>query len=851
MRHILVALTLLLLSPVLLFASVTGKVTDFKTGEPLIGVAVYYEGTGIGVVTDTEGVYTISQEPGQSTLTFSYMGYQTQSVRITDKTTTLNIQLKSLDYQLDEVVVRAHRDRYSRRNNPAIEFMEKVIAHKSERRLEDNDFYQYKRYQRMKTSLYDISLAMLEKGVYKKFPFLTEQVELSQDSSALILPLSMQETASEVIYRKSPESKKTIVRGVNSSGIEDLFSTSDMVGKYIDEVFAGINIYDNNIRLLDNRFVSPISSNGAISFYRYYLMDTVAIDGRDCVDVFFTPENPMDFGFTGHLYVLHDSTYTVRRCEMKLPYRSGVNFVNDLNILQDFTQLEDGQWVLRDDRMTARLTVVDFVQSFEVDRSTHYSDYRLEAAEHRLFTISGNRIHDDVMHQQSLAFWEDVRPTPLSSQENALDQLAKRILEVPGVRPIVYAIRILVENYVETATKNHPSYFDFGPVNTFISWNHLDGFRLRVGGHTTVPLSDRWFLSGYGAYGFKDQRWKYEANLTYAFRKRQLYPWEFPLHNLTATYRYDVASPMDKFLGTDKDNIFVAWKSGDDNQMSYIREASLKYQLETNAGFSFTATVKNRNDQPAGGLQYIRNDEPRTPVHDITTTEANVLLRYAPGESFVNTKTRRMPISLDAPIYTLSHTTGVKGLFGGDYDFNYTELGIRKRFWFSGWGKIDIALEAGAQWNKVPFPLLIFPAANLSYTLQPQTFSLINSMEFINDRFASLMVSYDLNGKLFNRIPLLRELKWREMIQIRTLFGDLTDKNNPMLSQDANLFRFPEANGQPTSFVMDPGRPYVEASFGIYNIFKVLHVEYVRRLTYLSNPNIHKDGVRFMIKVVF
>ena len=191
---------------------------------------------------------------------------------------------------------------------------------------------------------------------------------------------------------------------------------------------------------------------------------------------------------------------------------------------------------------------------------------------------------------------------------------------------------------------------------------------------------------------------------------------------------------------------------------------------------------------------------------------------------------------------------GVK-LLGGQYHYNLTEAGIFKRFWMNSWGKIDAYAKAGIQWNKVPYPLLIMPAANLSYITQDETFNMINNMEFLNDRYASLHVSWDLNGKLFNRIPLLKKLKWREYLGVKTLWGKLSDKNNPNLlanSGDPAVWAFPTG-----SYVMDPKRPYVELIAGIHNIFKLLHVEFVHRCNYNSLPTAKKNGGRFMLRVTF
>ena len=206
-------------------------------------------------------------------------------------------------------------------------------------------------------------------------------------------------------------------------------------------------------------------------------------------------------------------------------------------------------------------------------------------------------------------------------------------------------------------------------------------------------------------------------------------------------------------------------------------------------------------------------------------------------------------MNLDAPVFTISHTIGFKNFLGGEHNYHFTEASIYKRIWVKSWGRIDIFLKAGAQWSKVPFPLLAMPAANLSYIIQDETFNLVNNMEFLNDRYASLDLSWDMNGKIFNRIPLIKKLKWREYIGVKALWGSLTDKNNPFLAENAGsdvLMYFPDGCN-----VMDPKRPYVEIVAGIHNIFKIFHIEYVRRLSYNDLPTAHKRGVRLMIHVTF
>ena len=840
--------------------NIQGVVTDSLTNDPIPYLSVFYEGKGVGSITDNDGHYKVETRKGWNKLTFSAVGYVTKVVNIIPGVTkNLNVRMRPDDIMLDEVVVKPKREKYSRKNNPAVELMKKVIAHKNNNKLSENDYYQYNKYQKITMSLNDVTPEMLEKGMYKKMPFLKDQIELCEETNKFILPISVDETASQKIYRKHPKSEKTIIKGMSSTGVNELFATGDMLSTVLKDVFTDVNIYDNDIRLLQYPFISPISSSDAISFYKFYIMDTTFVDKDKCFHLTFVPNNSQDFGFTGHLYVVKDSTYAVKKAVMNLPKKTGVNFVENLDIVQQFEQLPDSNWVLTDDDMTVELHFVKGIQGLEVQRTTKYSDYQFTEIEPRLFRLKGNVIKEANMLAKSDEYWAKVRQVPLTKKESTMDVFMNRIEQIPGFKYVIFGAKALIENFVETGSKNHPSKFDFGPINTMITSNYVNGTRFRLSGMTTGNLDPHWSLSGYGAYGTKDKKWFYSGQVAYSFNKREYVLWEFPKHYIAFKYTYDVMSPMDKYLATDKDNLFVGWKWTTVDQMSYMRDATLTYELETNTGFSVKAMARHRNDQPAGMLQYWKNngttpgewDEKNTLVHDITTTELGVTLRYSPGETFVNTKQRRVPVSLDAPTFTLSHTAGFKGVLGGEYNFNLTEASIRKRFWLGSWGKLDVTARAGAQWNTVPFPLLNLPMANLSYITQNnESFNLINNMEFLNDRYASLALSYDMNGKLFNRIPLIKKLKWREMFRIRGMWGTLTDKNNPYKSSNPDLFLFPMRDGVPTSHVMGK-TPYIEASVGIYNIFKLLHIEYVRRLTYTDIPGVKKGGVRFMILMIF
>ena len=333
------------------------------------------------------------------------------------------------------------------------------------------------------------------------------------------------------------------------------------------------------------------------------------------------------------------------------------------------------------------------------------------------------------------------------------------------------------------------------------------------------------------------------AELEYSFHKKKEYANEFPIHSLKLRYLSDVDQYGQNYLYTSKDNVFLALKREKDDRIGYQRKAELTYTNEFHSGFSFQVTTRLRKDESSHLIPFIRQDKDKSFVKSISTSELELKLRYAPNEKFFQTQWNRFPVSLDAPVFTLTHTMAAKGVLGGDYTYHYTEAGFQKRFWFSAFGYTDVILKAGKVWNKVPFPLLIIPNANLSYTIQPESYSLMNAMEFMNDEYASWDVTYFLNGFLFNRIPLLKKLKWREVLSCRGIYGNLSDKNNPEFSE--GLFAFPAG-----STTMGH-TPYVEVGVGVENILKVLRVDYVWRLTYRDLPNIDKSGLRISLHMTF
>ena len=846
-RKLYFVVALLLVSTLQLMAQqkITGRVID-EDGFAVSYASVQYRGHKIAVSSDSQGKFSIEKHPGW-VLTVSALSYKSQTISVNEKMDFIEVKLKDDSHKLNEVVVKTKRGKYSRKDNPAVELMRRVIAAKKKTDLGNHDYYQYDKYQKITLALNDLKKEQLEGKFFSKRQYLLDQVETSPYNGKLTLPVSIDETVSQHIYRKDPKTEKDIIKGQQSNGIGQVIQTGEILNTALKDAFTDVDIYDDYVRLLQYPFPSPIGRTG-ISFYHYYIEDTVYVERDLCYHLQFIPANSQDFGFRGELYVLADSSLHVKKCNLYMPHNTDVNYVKNMKIEQEYTRLDNGEWVLSKDDMIAELHVNSMLQDLLVVRNTRLTDYAFDELPKILFKGKAKVRHDmDAMNRDE-AYWNKYRQVDLTKSESSMDSFIHRMENSKGFKYIIFFVKALMENYVEIGggTDGKKSKFDLGPVNTYISKNFVDGIRLRLAGRTMAALNPHFFWDGYAAYGTKSNDW-YTGNIfTYSLNKKKNSPFEFPMRNLTFEVARDVTSPSDENLLHNKDNFFMTFRAATQDEMFLYHRQKLAFTYETDWGFRFNTSLRFQSNRTVGNLHYYHLDG--TEVKKIRMTDLNVGINYNPGVTYVNTKQQRLPINLDSPEIGLSHTMGFKGFMGGQYHSNITKLSIYKRQWLGSWGYLDFHAIGQAQWNKVPFPMLILPPINLSYFEQESTISLMKDWEFLNDRQVFWALSWDMNGKLLNRIPLIKKLKWREWFAIKGVWGHLTDKNNPYLEKnqgDARLFKFPK-----NSHVMND-TPYWECVAGVHNIFKFFSVEYVRRLTYLNNNNIDKWGIRFGFMMSF
>ncbi|MDR3262012.1 MAG: DUF5686 and carboxypeptidase regulatory-like domain-containing protein [Tannerella sp.] len=832
--------------------SVSGVVRDSVTGEALPFVSIIFKNTTIGAMTDDDGHFELQNDRGLSTLSFFILGYETKDVSLQagQKNESVEILLTPSSIQLDEVTVKPKRERYSRRDNPAVELVKKVIERKDSNRIVTKDEYQTECYEKLALSLDKFDVDFDSHKLLNKFKFIKSYLDTSEFNGKPILTLSLREKLSDVYYRKSPKTQKVLLKAKRQKGVDKTLDEYGTISANLDEMLKEVNVFDNDINFLLNRFVSPLSSTLAITYYHYYIMDTVDVGGERCVDLAFVPANSQSYSFTGRLYITLDGTYALKKVRLNVPYHINLNYVKDIRIEQEFKRMPDGLWASDKDNTYIIFYFIEGGQQLYAHQLRSYDNYRYEiAGRDSVFGLLGevHAIAGEVAQPDT--FWTNHRHIPIKEKENAIDNLLAQLREVPVFNVFLKTVEILVSGFVPVKDEHAENKLDFGPMNTTFSSNEVEGFRIRAGGYTTANFHPHIYLGGYAAYGMSDRKWKYHGQMTYSFNKKEYHEKESPVNNLIFMHEYDIYTPGQDFLFTSKDNMFVAWKVGKAiTKMNYLRKNKLQYEKEWLNGLTFTTWLQHQNDEPTGSLRYILRNENNQYVrlYDINTVAWGAQFRFAPYERPYNSrlgKSSLFNLSKDAPVFLLSHQTGFDNLLSGQYRYNRTEASVSKRIWLSSFGHIDANVKAGKIWDKAPFPLLIIPNTNQSITIQPETFNMMNALEFVADQYVSVDAAYYLKGWILNRIPIVNLLQLREVISFSGVYGSLSDRNNPAVSN--NLFLFP-SDTYPLA-----NKPYMEVSVGLENIFRILQVNYYRRLSYLEHPEVRKNGFRIALRFSF
>lgn len=733
--------------------------------------------------------------------------------------------------ELPEVVVKKKKEKYSKKNNPAVELMRAVRKMHDTHAPEDSSGYTFDQYDKIVVGINDIDGAKSLQGLPLK-----NNLQLVVDTGPWlgkrVLNLSIKEKTKKVVHTDG--GKKEIVTGINKDGLDQAFD-DEFTRVFFEDLLKDVDLYKNDVKVMRANFVSPLSAISA-DYYKFYIEDTVKIGGERCIELSFAPHRPEFSGFNGKLFVpLDDSIKYVKRALLRMPKAANVNYVKDLVVSVNYERDSLGKVHKVLDDIVVDLQILPGTPRLFVTRQSRRSDFGYDGSpEYKEYLEKiGSTLLVDNAQARSKQFWEQSRQLPLTyAEQNMLGEKSPY-----KTNKIFYwlekGVMLLAKGYIPTANK---SKFDIGPINNLVSYTAAGGWRLQFGGITTANLMPHLFLRGYGAYGFGDKKWKYGGEVEYTFNKKKYHALEFPRNGIKVSYNYDFDQLGQQVSWDGGASLTGSFTRVDNILVTYRRHAYAEYNKEWNNNLSISTSLHYDRQEASRWVNFITGDGHTDPYYDRGLFR--ISLRYAPGEKFIQTNNSRKHVNWDAWVFNISQEYGPRGMFGSKFNYVSTNIGLEKRFWFSAFGYLDMNIKTGKIWTQVPFISLAWQNSNISYFMRGDSFCLLNPMEFAMDQYATLYLQYHLNGLLLNNIPIVKKAKLREVVTFRGFMGHLSKRNNP--DYNPNLYKFPDKNTVPMGM-----KPYMELAVGIENIFTFIKLDYVWRLSYLNRPDISKSGIRF------
>jgi len=820
-----------------------GVVKDSATQTPLNNASITIKGLRGGARSNNDGHFRITTGQRAIDVVVSIVGYNTLSIHLDSiPSEEIVFRLSHKFKELTGALVKNKKQRYRNKGNPAVELIRQVIDNKSKNRMEAYQTASFDKYEKLVVyvdKMDKIDDKLKGNKLLRPYHFLVENSDTTKLEGRRLSPVYLEETYSENYYRQKPEKSKSIITGKKKVDYGELIDMQG-ISMYLNRLYQDFNVYDNNISVFTNLFLSPIADM-APTFYMYFIEDTVMVDSQKLIRLSFRPRNPNDLLFRGTMWITLDGNYAIQKLRLLVSKSINFNFVREMRIDQDFTRQQDGRYLLTKSDVLGDFGINKKGTGLFGERIVNFIKFKTNQPIADSLFKGAPTVELDSASVQKDSFWVAYRTDTLSGAESKVYANVDSLKNMKSFRRLVDWGTLLLAGYKQAGLA------EIGPASTFYSFNPVEGFRLRFGGRTTTHFSTRYYSEAYLAYGFKDQKWKYFLSGTYSLNNKSVYG--FPQNFVRASYQKDTKIPGQELQFVQEDNFLLSFKRGNNDKWLYNDIFKLQYLKEFRNHFSYNFGFKWWKQEPAGSIAYIKPGiTGGDSIRSITTTEGSVELRWAPHEQFYIGKLYRVPIFNKYPIIALRYTAGVKGPFGGEYTYHNLQFDFFKRFYVSTLGYTDITTDMGYLFGKVPFPLLDVHHANQTFAYQLQSYNLMNFLEFVSDHYASAYIDHYFNGFFFNKIPLLKKLKWREVIEVKILYGGVRKENNPLLSPD--VMKFPLTNGQTETFSLSH-TPYIEGGFAIANIFKLVRVDFIKRFTYLNHPDIPTWGIRARAKFDF
>lgn len=799
---------------------VKGRVTDAKTGEVLPLVNVVFKGTTIGITTDFEGEYVLETRENVEELQASFVGYVLQTVKINKGAFNL------VNFQLEQQVVDLEEVKVVPGENPAHAILKNVRANKYRNNPDRFAEYFCRTYTKMELDLTNIKPEFKNQRLQRNFGFVFNHMDTSSITGKPYLPVMVSEASADYYYRKSPALSREIVKASRISGIEEDYTLAQFTG----HLHVNVNFYDNYIDVFEVRFASPLSEHGLL-YYKYFLVDSMHIDGRKTYKIRFHPKAFSTPVLDGEVNI-DSTTWALQSARVKMMKGLNVNWIRHLVMEQESQRLGDSTWFPKKDKIFADFSIAmsdsSKIVSFLGHRQVDYSAVDLHPVfPKEVLKMDNNVIIDSKVLKNDESYWDTIRPYALSEKEKQIYGMVDSIKNVPLYQTIYDIVGMIMGGYYDT------KYVEFGPYYKLLSFNDQEGCRFQLGMRTTTDFSKKIRFSGYGAHGLKDHRWKGGGGVDFSFR-------ELPTSLLNVSFKHDMVQLGAGINALTESNILSSiFARGNNDRMSMVNQLDVNFEQEWRQGLSNTFGVQVRDLFSCGDVPFICPDG--SEMSSIQSTILRLKTRWSKNEIVVRQPFSKYSLGSDYPILNLDLAMGLKGLFNNDYEFYRVVASMNYDLPIAPIGTSKIVLTGGKIFGKIPYPLLKLHEGNATYFYDTYAFSCMNYYEFASDEWLSLFYEHHFKGFFLGKIPLMKKLKWREVFVFKGLIGRLSDKNDGSRPGTEAVLLFPEG-------MSSVSKPYFETGVGIENIFRIFRVDAVWRLTHRAG-HIGQDVQNFAVNV--
>jgi len=802
-------------------SKVSGEVKD-EFGDPIAYANVFFKNSNDGTITNENGRFYLETYDTHTSLVFSFVGYKTLEILLSEKNNfKMNIILEEESASLKEVVIFSGKQ--SKKNNPAIDILKKIWENRRANGVKKFKQYTYNKYEKLEFDLNTIDSALINSRTFRGMEFIFDQVDTSRITGNTYLPLFINEAFSKVYGDNIINKEIEILEGNKNSGFENNQTFIEL----IKDLYADFDIYDNHLKFFDVAFTSPLSKTG-INVYNYVLLDSAYIGDKWCYNIVYYPRRKNELTFKGDFWV-NDSTWALKEINLQASKSANLNWIREIYIEQEYDVLNDSTFLITKDYMLSDFSFrkKESANGMYGKRTTLYDNYEFDTPKQESFYKENIDPYEYEVYNRPDQFWDERRMEALSKDEKGVYKMLDTLITVPRFKNLYTLGALIASGYYEFKG------FDAGPVFSIFGYNEVEGLRLRLGGRTYFGQNDPWRIEGFGAYGFKDQKFKYglSGKVLVSKKNRKI---------LFGGYRKDIEQ-TGASLTNSKDVLGRNRASsglitvGANDRLTSIELTTLGYQMEPAKNFVFRVLGSHRTLKSASetfSLSYY--DENRNVKNSIKQSELELGINFTPGRKTSGYGVERRVInSGDFPSFFLGYTFGLEDVLQSDFDYHRIQALYTQPWNVGGLGRLYTTIELGKIVGTVPLGLLSPIPGNQTLWSIYNTFTQLDYYEFVSDTYASFHLKHNFGGRLFGRVPWLRELNLRELVGFRTVWGQLSQSNNSINVGIDNL---------PIRY-QSPEDIYWEWSAGVGNIFKILAIEFNFRGNYLDNPGIRKIGV--------